>query len=172
MKSLIKMLICLLELLQKFPYKKVIESLKQKLLEESEVSQNVILPKALFTLKNNGILINGIEIINKKAEIMYKILYKLLEQHIVDTLEGKKAEDFTPFNVNEISQFLENHGIEISDVENQIRRQISRLRKIIRIKLNIFPDDIIESIRWKGINDKTFGYRLNPENITFITQTK
>jgi hypothetical protein len=62
-----------LELLQKFPYKKVIESLKQKLLEEFEVSQNVILPKAEVNFKHGAIFINDVEIISKEAENLYKI---------------------------------------------------------------------------------------------------
>ena len=63
---------------------------------------------------------------------------------------------------------MKDPDINIFDAENQIKEMVYRLRKLISFKLNIDAKIIIETVKSKGFEDKTYGYRLNPQNVVFI----
>jgi hypothetical protein len=164
MNNLIKTLICILELLQKFPYEKAISFLKTLLNAPKPEREH---QKLEISFKNESVFIGDIEIINRKSTNLYRIFRILLDQFLLDAVGGKDFCNFTRLNINDIAKRMEKRfNIAILDGEKQIRRPINRLQQIFKDKLSSTVAVII-SKHWEGADDKNFGYGINPQTICF-----
>jgi hypothetical protein len=123
-----------------------------------------LLHKIQISFKHRVVFLNEVKIIGKESENLHKIFRVFLDQFLNDAIHGKACSDFKLVNIHEIAELLENAGLTILDTEKQVRRQVNRLQKIVHDKFNL---PIIESVRWTGIDAKSFGYRLNPKLICF-----
>jgi len=121
--------------------------------------QKTTLPeKKILRLKvvDNTVYVNEIEVIGKQATSSICIFRILLKQFLHDFEE---AEEYKFLSIIQIANSL---GLE--DPEQQVRRPLNRMQKIIAEKLastlglNIKRDDIIQACNWSG-------YRLNPSTI-------
>jgi hypothetical protein len=122
--------------------------------------------------KSGSIFINDIEIINKKSTNLYRIFRILLDQFLLDAMDGKDFCDFTKLNINDIAKQMEKRfNVSVLDREKQIRRPINRLQQIFKDKLSSTVAVII-SKHWEGTGDKNFGYGLNPQIVCFGAKNK
>ncbi|WP_349967794.1 hypothetical protein [Wolbachia endosymbiont of Armadillidium arcangelii] len=119
-------------------------------------------------IKNGGIYINDIEIVNKQSKLGMNIFFVLLEQFWCDFKEGISPGQHKALTIEQIADYLGN----ISDAEQQIRKPINRMQRTmvdklaITLGMNVKRDDIIQTLPWSGIGIKEYGYRLNPSTLS------
>jgi hypothetical protein len=158
MKNHVKILKDALDLLSELPYDEIIPTLT-KLAEEYRETKH---KKFQIHFESSSIFVNDEEIINAKFTRKFQIFSILFNQFIDDYKAGIPATKFTAVSVNRISALLEASGFVKLDPEKHVRWHINKIQNLLRAK---FDAEIVESVRWKGLSDTNFGYRLNPELI-------
>ena len=147
--SLINQTIHILETMKNLPIDKIISLLKKNS------------PRIKIRRFNKTIFINNMEVIGKRAKNQFLIFSILYDQFLTDCKNGNYPKDFNLLTINEIADRLQTDNVLIEDVETQVRRLISIISKNFREKFD--GTEIIESVRWKGLDMPSYGYRLNPE---------
>jgi len=125
-------------------------------------------------INDAGVSINNILVIGKQASSRLLIFRLLLEQYWQDFEVAKPPEQHSFLNMNQLSDLMEPHLGMISDLEQQIRRPLNKMQKVIQetlaknLGLPVQRHDVIETRGWPGCNNKQeFGYRLNPNTLLF-----
>jgi hypothetical protein len=94
------------------------------------------------SIKEDGIYLNDIKIIDKKAELQFAIFKILLRQHVLSLIESKR----NSLNAYQIASELEKQGFVITDVERQIRQAIYKIKtNILKNHDRRAYEDIIQS---------------------------
>jgi hypothetical protein len=158
MKNHIKTLKNALDLLSGLPYDEIIPTLTRLTEECCETKHK----KFQIHFRNSSVFVNDEEIINAKSTRKLQIFLILFDQFINDYKSGIPTAKFTAVNVNQISTLLEASGFIKLDPEKHVRWHINKIQNLLRSKFNA---EIVESVRWKGLSDINFGYRLNPDLI-------
>lgn len=118
-------------------------------------------------VKDGVVYINNAEIISKKAPSCFNIFQLLLTQYLKDFALGLSPEKHTLLSINKLEKLL-NLNLEITDLEQQIRKPLNKMQRTIKEKLasklglNIERNDVIQTLGWPGSMGKEYGYRLNP----------
>ena len=125
-------------------------------------------------INDAGVSINNILVIGKQASSRLLIFRLLLEQYWQDFEIAKPPEQHGFLNMNQLSDLMEPHVGMINDLEQQIRRPLNKIQKVIQeilakdLGLPVQRHDVIETRGWPGCNKKQeFGYRLNPNKLLF-----
>jgi len=125
-------------------------------------------------MADTGVSINGIVVIGRQASSRLLIFRLLLEQYWQDFEVAKPSAQHTFLNINQLADLMEPHVGMIEDLEQQIRRPLNKMQKVIQdtlaeqLGLPIKRHDVIETHGWPGCNSKQeFGYRLNPNTLLF-----
>jgi hypothetical protein len=108
-----------------------------------------------ISIKHDGIYLNDIKIIDKKAELQMAI-FKILMTYYVEDIFNNTS---TYISISKINSSLKNYGISIDDYENQIRKNIYKIRLSIKsAHPQIGKTSIIDSVNWGGyrISDQVF----------------
>jgi hypothetical protein len=107
MKTWIKVLICFLKTLQKFPYEDVIQKLTRKLLDTDTPLESANIPRIHIVFRSEGIFINGVQIISKKAIMACKTFEILFDPFISDKKSGADPEDHGFVSARQLSKISE-----------------------------------------------------------------
>ena len=125
-------------------------------------------------INDAGVSINDIVVVGRQASSRLLIFRLLLEQYWQDFEVAKPSEQHSFLNMNQLSDLMEPHVGMISDLEQQIRRPLNKMQKVIQeilarnLGLPVQRHDVIETRGWPGCNNKQeFGYRLNPNTLLF-----
>jgi hypothetical protein len=95
----------------------------------------------------DGIYLNNVKIIDRKAELQIAIFKILTHLYIEESYEGK----IKYISITEISSLLKSRGFILEDPEMQIVESIYRIRSSIKSNFkNSQIHTIIESKKWKG----------------------
>jgi hypothetical protein len=83
-------------------------------------------------MADNGVSINGIVVIGRHASSRLLIFRLLLEQYWQDFEIAKPSVQHTFLNINQLANLMEPHVGMIEDLEQQIRRPLNKMQKVIQ----------------------------------------
>jgi hypothetical protein len=95
------------------------------------------------SIRNNSVYINDKEIISPKAELQFAIFMAFIKQYVDNFCSNSNGS----LKIDDILKTIENDK-EISDAENQIRRNINRIKT--KIRQTLYTKEIILSSNNKG----------------------
>jgi hypothetical protein len=162
MEDHLKILTDVLNLLSKLPYKEILQELEVSPKIPRELNQ-----KFKVTFIERRLSVNGVTIIHENAKWINCVFRVLLKQHLDDIYAGKPKDEYTFLSIKQITKALESEVRAISHQEQQVRGPIYKIRKCIKNAFDTAEiNDFIEIRRNGGVDDKGFGYRLNPFKIS------
>jgi hypothetical protein len=172
MKITKEILISFLKILQKFPYDKVIRCLESTTNFSQDARTHPGSSEIFYlTVTKETVSINRLEIISNKAKNTYKIFSILYDQFLEDYKNKKPCSEFKFLSLNYIAKSIDNNRLDAFSTEDQIRRPLNKLRKLVQQRLreqfgiDTSLDTIIEFVPWNGISTRQFGFRINASNI-------
>lgn len=106
--------------------KRLLLNVCKKIDEYEKPKRETPLKNELFfiSIKNDGIYLNDIKIIDRKAELQFAIFKILLKQHVISLVEFGRSS----LNTYQIALELEKQHITITDLEKQIRQAIYKIK--------------------------------------------
>lgn len=136
---------------------------------ETEMPPN---PDRLFVVQvgDREVFVNGLRVVARQAKTAFDIFSILHRRFLTRFSDSAEDEDSTAIPAKDICSLLyDDKGDPAS--EESLAKAIGRIRQNIEkaIKKNtgmpIDECDVIETVRWKGIGEGEYGYRLNPVSV-------
>jgi len=106
-------------------------------------------------------------VVSPQAGTRFDVFHILWQQFLEDLKAGSPPTKFRALSVNDLDSRLQEEGTRHDDVTT-IRRAINRLQDDIatalrkRLGLPIDRENIVQTCRSRGQEDKDYGYRINP----------
>jgi hypothetical protein len=110
-------------------------------------------------------------VVSPQAGTRFDVFHILWQQFLEDLRSECRPGEFHMVTVKDLDAKLQAEGTRHEDVAT-IRRAVNRLQDDIatavkkKLGLPIDREDIIETCRWRGQDDKNYGYRINPLTVT------
>ncbi len=125
----------------------------------------------IVELGETTVKVNGETVVAPQSGTRHDVFRILWRQYIEDLKKGSPASEFKALKVKEVADQLgEMQEKQIYD-DATVRRTINRLQEDIETAVKkklgdpIGREDIVQTCRWTGSNDKDYGYRLNPYTV-------
>jgi len=115
----------------------------------------------------NTVRVEGEVVVAPQAGTRFDVFHILWRQFLEDLKAGSPPANFRALSVNDLDSRLQEEGTRHDDVTT-IRRAINRLQDDIatalrkRLGLPIDRENIVQTCRSRGQEDKDYGYRINP----------
>lgn len=137
---------------------------------ETEMPPN---PDRLFVVRvgDREVFVNGYRVVARQSSTAFAIFNILHKRFLARFADDANDEDATAIPAKELCSLLyDDTGGEPASEESlgtAIRRIRQNIEKAIKKSTGMPIDecDVIETVRWKGIGEGEYGYRLNPVSV-------
>lgn len=116
----------------------------------------------------NTVRVEGVKVIAEQAEPRFIIFRSLWERFLEGLRGGLPPADFAAIPVDQLMAELETQTGKDYPDETTVRRTINYLQADIEKRLKqtlglpVDREDVVQTCKWSGQNDSSFGYRINP----------
>ena len=118
--------------------KRCLQQTLTKIKRHKQARQKNVAENLLFiSFRDDGVYLNEVKIIDKRANLQIAVLKALLEKHLIGNLYSTP----TGVNIIKIASILGAKGVSSFDLEKQIRQSIYRIKKNVSEK---YADEVGE----------------------------
>lgn len=118
--------------------KRCLQQTLTKIKRHKQARQKNVAENLLFiSFRDDGVYLNEVKIIDKRANLQIAVLKALLEKHLIGNLYSTP----TGVNIIKIASILSAKGVSSLDLEKQIRQSIYRIKKNVSEK---YDDEVGE----------------------------